>query len=81
MPVARSPVTYAPVMYGVLPRGVYPLSNRYSIAMRSDQLSPIAPPCDEVMPPSGPAIMRLLIAWVYSWPMTVMSKSPSTQGG
>src|SRR5829696_771705 len=68
-------------MYGVRPRGTYPLSNRYSIAMRSDQLSPIAPPWNDVMPVSGPAIIRLVIACVYSWPMTVMSKSPSTHGG
>src|SRR3954469_1365021 len=51
------------------------------MASRSDQLSPIAPPWLELMPLSGPAIIRLLIAWVYSCPITVMSKSPSTQGG
>ena len=26
-------------------------------------------------------IVRFSIMWVYSWPMTPASKSPSTQGG
>jgi hypothetical protein len=50
------------------------------MAVRSDQLSPIAPACAPSRSPSGPATIRLEMAWVYSWPMTVMSKSPSTHG-
>jgi hypothetical protein len=33
----------------------------------------MAPPCAEPMPESGPAIIRLVIAWLYSCPITVMS--------
>src|SRR5262245_11242399 len=51
------------------------------MAIRSDQLSPIAPPWNDEIPLSGPAIIRLEMACVYSCPITVASKSPSTHGG
>ena len=40
----------------------------------------MAPPCSEVRPSSGPPTMRLVIAWVYSWPTMLMSKLPSVHG-
>ena len=40
----------------------------------------MAPPCSETMPSSGPPIIRLEIAWVYSWPTIDMSVAPSAQG-
>jgi hypothetical protein len=51
------------------------------VASRSDQDSPIEPPWKVWSPVSGPPTMRFEIAWVYSCPTTLMSKSPSTQGG
>src|SRR3712207_9585649 len=51
------------------------------MASRSDQLSPIEGPCWPLRLASGPATIRLEMAWVYSCPITVMSKSPSTHGG
>ena len=41
--------------------------------VRSDQLSPIAPAWKPASPAFGPATMRLVMAWVYSWPITDMS--------
>ena len=52
--------------------------------MRSDHDSPIArawPSLVLVNPSSGPPTMRLEMVCVYSWPITDMSKSPSTHGG
>ena len=48
------------------------------MASWSDQLSLM--PCGELTPALGPAIMRLVTAWPYSWAITDMSKSPSTHG-
>jgi hypothetical protein len=70
----RLAVTYAPTANGLSPpTGTQPYSCRYSIASRSDQLSPIAPPCWPPIPLFGPATMRWEIMCVYSWPITVMS--------
>ena len=81
MPATLSPVTYGPTANGFSPpTGVKPLSCRYSVAIRSDQLSPIACGWLPDRPAFGPPAMRLEIAWPYSWPITDMSKSPSTHG-
>ena len=66
-------MTYPPSTNGVLPGARNPFSNRYSVAVRSPQDSPIEPPWKPLMPASGPAIIRLVIACVYSCPITVMS--------
>ena len=73
MPVAVLPVTYEPVTNGVSPGARYPFSIRYSWATRSLHASPMDPPWNPLMPVSGPAIIRLVIACVYSCPITVMS--------
>jgi hypothetical protein len=78
MPATGSDVTYSPIVKPRIPGAAYPCSARYSIAIRSDQLSLM--PWGEFSPTLGPAIIRLVMACVYSWAMTVMSKSPSTHG-
>ena len=74
-------MTYGPTANGFSPpTGTNPFEFRYSIATRSDQDSPIAPAWNPESPAFGPPTIRFVIACVYSCPITLMSKSPSTQG-
>ncbi len=58
---------------GVSPGARNPFSNRYSAAMQVAPRLAHRAALEDAIPVSGPAIMRLVIAWVYSWPITVMS--------
>ena len=62
------------------PIGTNPFEFRYSIATRSDRIRPSHRPGTRRSRRWALPIIRFVIACVYSCPITVMSKSPSTHG-